>query len=165
MTTSVTVSHNFETGHRLPHLGGKCQSLHGHSWWAYITITSAKDPRYGTVVEFGAAKRVLRAWIDEHLDHGVMLGAADPLIAPLAADGRCKVFVFGKEPTSGRFGSEPVDDPARFARTLPWPTVENVAELIGRVGWHLVQPLVDHDEFTVSCRVTETHVNAAEWRP
>jgi 6-pyruvoyltetrahydropterin/6-carboxytetrahydropterin synthase len=30
--SSVTIRHSFEAGHRLAHIPGKCQSLHGHSW-------------------------------------------------------------------------------------------------------------------------------------
>jgi hypothetical protein len=32
MPHKITVQHSFESGHRLPHLGGKYVSLHGRSW-------------------------------------------------------------------------------------------------------------------------------------
>ncbi|WP_018807408.1 6-pyruvoyl trahydropterin synthase family protein [Salinispora arenicola] len=142
---TVAVKHNFETAHRLPHLGGKCQSLHGHSWWAEITLAAPYDPDAGTVAEFGTVKTRLRSWIDEHLDHGVMLGLADPLAGPLNAHG-CKVYRFGA---------------AHLSDGLGWPTVENVAALLARVGDHLLD--ADLQARVVRCRVTETHVNAAEW--
>jgi 6-pyruvoyltetrahydropterin/6-carboxytetrahydropterin synthase len=145
MTTSVTIRHNFETAHRLPHIGGKCQNLHGHSWWVDVTVSGDASPR-GIVVEFGDLKKHLRQWIDGHLDHGAMLGRDDELVAALKA-AESKVFVFGvSEPSFG----------------LDWPTVENVAELLARVadeglragGW----PGVRVSRVTVR----ETHVNAAE---
>lgn len=144
-TTAVTVRHNFETAHRLPQLGGKCQNLHGHSWWVEATVAGEAAPD-GIVVEFHDLKSYLREWIDSNLDHGTMLGREDELVPALkAADS--KVFVFGDSDPS--FG-------------LNWPTVENVAELLTRVtagcirsrGWPGVR--------VSRVVVRETHVNAAE---
>lgn len=153
---SVTVRHNFETGHRLPHLPGKCQSLHGHSWWAEVTITAPQVRWDGTLVEFGAVKAGLRHWIDTHLDHGVMLGAADPLVEPLRAD-RCKVFQFGAD-------ADVAIGPEAAAWDLPWPTVEHVAQLLGRVAEALLASTPAAAGAAVArVHVQETHVNAAEW--
>lgn len=154
MSHSVTVKHNMETGHRLPHLTGKCSSLHGHSWNVEWTISSPKLAADGTVVEFGALKKLLREWVDVNLDHGLMLGLTDPLDEILGHHG--KVFTFGfSEPSDG----------------LDWPTVENVAVLLGRVaeealtelrrphyGWSIPS--------SVRCTrvvVSETAVNTATW--
>ncbi|MBM0203542.1 6-carboxytetrahydropterin synthase [Micromonospora sp. STR1s_5] len=143
-TTTVAVRHNFETAHRLPHLDGKCQSVHGHSWWAELTLDAPYDPETGTVVEFGAAKARVRRWIDQYLDHGVMLGHRDELADVLPTYG-CKVYRFGADnPSAG----------------LPWPTVENVATLLARVG---DQVLGDLGARVTRCLVIETHVNAATW--
>lgn len=146
----VTVRHNFETAHRLPHLGGKCQNLHGHSWWVTIDIEAPELAPDGTVVEFGELKSAVRGWIDEHLDHATMLGAGDPLVTSLAEQ-LCRVFVFGA---------------AQHATDLLWPTVENVAVLLARVTTLLLADLIRATGATVtSVVVDETHVNAASWRP
>jgi len=141
MTHLVTVRHNFETAHRLPHLPGKCRSLHGHSWWAAVTV-SGPELAGGVLVEFGAFKRELRSWIDGHLDHGTMLGPEDPLrFALLAAE--CKI------------------------RVVPgWPTVENVAGMIGGIAIDLLAGLTCAPGTRVTeVRVQETHVNEAAWKP
>jgi 6-pyruvoyltetrahydropterin/6-carboxytetrahydropterin synthase len=91
MVSTVTISHNFESTHRLPHLPGKCISLHGHSWWAETTVTAPSPDEDGVVVEFGPLKKALRAWIDDHVDHGVLLGPNDPLV-PLLRQYNCKVY-------------------------------------------------------------------------
>lgn len=142
---AVTVRHNFETGHRLPHLSGKCENLHGHSWWAEVTV-SARSLTEGTVVEFGALKAALRGWIDVNLDHGLMLGTADPLSELLQLYG--KVFVFGLE---------------EHATDLAYPTVENVAVLLARVGNACLLQLGARGVAVSHVKVCETHVNAAEW--
>lgn len=139
MPHTVSVKHNFETAHRIPHLAGKCENLHGHSWWAEITVTCA-ELSAGTVVEFGAFKRELRSWIDTHLDHGAMLGPGDPLLPLLRAEG-CKVF-----------------------EVEGWPTVENVAELLAHVAADVLDDLVRAPGAYVSrVHLSETHVNAATW--
>lgn len=136
---AVTVRHNFETAHRLPHLPGKCQSLHGHSWWAEVTV-DAPSLAAGLVVEFGPFKQALRAWIDEHLDHGVMLDPDDPLVPVLRAHD-CKVHEVA--------GS---------------PTVENVAQLLADIAADALHELVRAPGARITrVRVAETHVNAATW--
>lgn len=167
MTHSVTVSHTFEAGHRLPHLSGKCQSLHGHSWKVEVTVASETlDPETGIIVNFSALKGELRRWIDGHLDHGLMLGKDDPLAAGLAAHG--KVFVFGIEsPDLG--GQVPVDafviGPVQPDFTdLEWPAVEQVAVALARVAELLLTKIEAVDGAYVSrVTVSETSTNAATW--
>ncbi|MER6007704.1 6-carboxytetrahydropterin synthase [Nonomuraea angiospora] len=150
MTHQICVRHNFETAHRLPHLAGKCVNLHGHSWWAEVTVRAACLSDEQTVVEFGAFKKALRAFVDEHLDHGAMLGIDDPLASLLVAHGS-KVYLFGEHP---------------YARDLPYPTVEAVAVMLGRAAQSLLAGLPHAADAAVArVKVTETHVNAAEFRP
>lgn len=136
MTTSVTVRHNFETGHRIPPLAGKCQNLHGHSWWAEVTVTGNLD-QVGVVVEYGTVKRLIRDWIDTHWDHGLILGYTDQMAHYLASMG--KVYLIHN-----------------------WPTVETIA---GHLAVQAQKLLDDNDLVgTVTrVRVSETHVNAATW--
>ncbi|MFD0009101.1 6-pyruvoyl tetrahydropterin synthase family protein [Streptomyces sp. NPDC127178] len=153
--SAVAVRHNFETAHRIPALKGKCQNLHGHSWWAEIFIAGpAPSADTDTLVEFGALKAQLRSWIDIHLDHGAMLSSRDPLAAVLA-EHSCKIFRFGApDPTSGE----------DFASDLHYPTVEAVAQLLARVAIDILKQLDCADGAYVSkVSVSETCVNTAEW--
>jgi 6-pyruvoyltetrahydropterin/6-carboxytetrahydropterin synthase len=136
----VTVKHNFETAHRLPCLPGKCQSLHGHSWWVEWLFDAPMDEN-GITLEYGALKKQLRTWVDRYLDHGTMLGHEDNLIefAPMLG----KVFIFG---------------PGGGYPFKPWPTVEAVAEMLG------YQASILAGICPIEVRVQETHVNAAIWR-
>lgn len=147
---TITVAHNFETAHRLPTLEGKCTSLHGHSWWAEIALSADGLGGPGIVAEYGQVKDQVRQFIDTHLDHGTMLGADDDLLPTLEQHG--KVHVFGRDP---------------YTLYLPWPTVEAVAAMLGRMAEHqFAGETVDGDRLHVSrVRVTETAVNAAEWTP
>jgi len=157
MPHKITVEHLFESGHRLPHLGGKCVSLHGHSWSVAVTVGAPQLNSAVTVVEFGALKAGLRRWIDEHLDHATMLGACDRLIAPLIAEGS-RVFRFGAE--------HPADAAEELAIGLSWPTVEAVAVLLGRVAESTLADLPCAEGTRVErVLVRETRLNTAVYEP
>ncbi|NJP98454.1 6-carboxytetrahydropterin synthase [Nonomuraea sp. FMUSA5-5] len=146
---SVTLKHNFETAHRLPHLGGKCVNLHGHSWHTEITIAASRLTDRHTVVEFGDFKAVMRNWIDVYLDHGVMLGHRDPLL-PAFTTARCKVYTFGVDWDGA-----------------DWPTVEAVAALLAdQAGrWLALIDDMPADAHIAHVTVQETATNAADWYP
>jgi 6-pyruvoyltetrahydropterin/6-carboxytetrahydropterin synthase len=150
---TAELTHNAETAHRLPHLGGKCVSLHGHSWQIEVTVGIPAVDDAGIGVEFGGFKRELREWIDTHLDHGVMLGANDPLVPALVREGT-KLFRFGA------FAYPDGDE--KLAADLPWPTVELVAKLIDRVAVRILGGLAHAPGcWVMRVHVTETGTNAA----
>lgn len=154
MPAAITVRHNLETAHRLPDLGGKCTNLHGHSWWVAVTVSAPAPGPGGVLVDFALLKRHLRGWVDQHLDHGAMLGAADTLCAPLMAD-RCKLY---------RFDAPDPSEAEQHALGLTWPTVENVAALLARVAAGCLSG-VSVDATVSRVVVTETATNSAEWTP
>ena len=152
---SVKLQHNSETAHRLPHLPGKCTSMHGHSWQIQVTA-SFPALRRGIGAEFGAFKAGLRGWVDANLDHGTMLGAGDPLVPVLARFPEIKLFVFGRG--HGAAGEE------KLAADLEWPTVENVAVLLHRVGEHVLDGVEHAPGGWVSLvEIQETGVNYAAY--
>lgn len=145
MSTGVSVRHNFETAHRLPHLGkdSKCFNLHGHSWWTEITVVTESVDARGMVVEFGEFKHEVRDFIDHYFDHGTILGREDPLLPILRSEG-CKVYQFDE-----------------------WPTVEAVAwELFHAAERILVNVPHAAGAYVLRTLVRETAVNSAmagEW--
>ena len=153
---SVKLQHNSEAAHRLPHLAGKCTSLHGHSWQIQVTA-SFPALRRSIGAEFGAFKAGLRGWVDTNLDHGTMLGAGDPLMPVLARFPESKLFVFGRGNSAA--GEE------KLAADLEWPTVENVAVLLHRVGERVLAAVEHAPGGWVSLvEVQETGVNCAAYR-
>lgn len=156
---SISVEHSFETAHRLPQLGGKCTSLHGHSWRVTVRAAAENLDDAGTVVEFGAFKAGVRRWIDTYLDHGTMLGDSDPLVDSLETAG-CKVFRFGREANDALPGAD------HLAVDLPWPTVEAVAVLLWRMSAHVLTDLPCVADTRVDrVVVRETQLNCAEFGP
>lgn len=80
-------------GHRLLNYNGKCAHLHGHNGKAVITVESATLDALGMVIDFSLMKRVIGQWIDDTLDHTMLLHKDDPVIPSLAKLGeRYKVL-------------------------------------------------------------------------
>lgn len=76
----VTRQIDFCYGHRLLNYAGKCKYLHGHNGRAVIAIESPSLDDRGMVMDFSDIKRVVSTWIDENLDHRMILHRDDPAI-------------------------------------------------------------------------------------
>ena len=62
----------FEAAHVLPHHGGKCARLHGHSYRLEVALRGAlreDGPDRGMVMDFADLKTVVKAEVIERLDH------------------------------------------------------------------------------------------------
>lgn len=86
-------------GHRLINYQGPCMHLHGHNARADIKLRSETLDNRGMVVDFGDLKRDLKAWIDETLDHTMLLAEGDPIIELLEHAGE-KFHVMPENPTA-----------------------------------------------------------------
>ena len=82
---SVTREFHFCYGHRLLNYDGKCAHPHGHNGRVEITLESETLDERGMVCDFTELKRLIGDWIDENLDHKMVLAGDDPLVAVLAA--------------------------------------------------------------------------------
>ena len=80
----VTREIDFCYGHRLLNYEGKCRHLHGHNGRAVITIESSSLDERGMVLDFSDIKQVVSRWIDENLDHRMILHRDDPAVAALS---------------------------------------------------------------------------------
>jgi 6-pyruvoyltetrahydropterin/6-carboxytetrahydropterin synthase len=96
---NVTKNIEFCYGHRLTRYTGKCQHLHGHNGRVEIELTGEELDERGMLADFGDIKRLMKAWIDENLDHRMILKNDDPYAALLKAQGE-PVFVIEDNPTA-----------------------------------------------------------------
>jgi 6-pyruvoyltetrahydropterin/6-carboxytetrahydropterin synthase len=96
---TVTRELTFCYGHRLLNYDGKCRWLHGHNGRAVITLASPTLDELGMVVDFSALKRVVGGWIDETLDHKMLLHRDDPVLPLLCRQGE-PVHVLDVNPTA-----------------------------------------------------------------
>ena len=76
----VTREIDFCYGHRLLNYDGKCRHLHGHNGRVVITLQSETLDHRGMVIDFSDIKNVVSRWIDEQLDHRMILCKDDPVV-------------------------------------------------------------------------------------
>lgn len=96
---TVTKQIHFCYGHRLLNYDGKCRWLHGHNGLVEITLAAEKLDERGMVYDFTIIKQVVKAWIDEHLDHKMILHRADPLVSTLQEHGD-PLYLLDENPTA-----------------------------------------------------------------
>ena len=95
----VTREIPFCYGHRLLNYNGKCRNLHGHNGLAVITIESETLDDLGMVTDFSEIKAKVSKWIDDNLDHRMLLHKEDPLL-PTLKEMSEPVFVMDVNPTA-----------------------------------------------------------------
>jgi 6-pyruvoyltetrahydropterin/6-carboxytetrahydropterin synthase len=95
----VTREISFCYGHRLLNYDGKCRHLHGHNGKAVVTLASPQLDPLGMVMDFTQIKRVLNTWMDEKLDHKMLLHKDDPVLPFLRQQGE-PVYVLDVNPTA-----------------------------------------------------------------
>src|SRR5438034_3430985 len=95
----VTREIQFCYGHGLLHYDGKCRHLHGHNGRAVITLQADRLDPLGMVMDFTRIKEVVMAWIDDTLDHKMLLHKEDPALPFLRQLGE-PVFVMEVNPTA-----------------------------------------------------------------
>ena len=102
----VTKSISFCYGHRLLNYPGKCRHLHGHNANAIITLEGENLDDLGMLFDFNEIKASVKDWIDQEIDHTLLLYKKDPLIPVLEKEGE------------------------RFMTTEENPTAEHIARMI-----------------------------------
>lgn len=141
----IEIGHNVEMAHRLSTENSplKCQSIHGHSWWVSVEISAEAPDEDGIVVEFGAFKKAWRRWLDDHLDHALVLHAEDPLFSHL------KDF----------------PAPLRLYTLHANPTTEILAAHLAERAAAILSDVVaeGHPARVTRVHLQETRVNAASW--
>jgi 6-pyruvoyltetrahydropterin/6-carboxytetrahydropterin synthase len=95
----VTKVIEFSYGHRLLNHDGKCRYLHGHNGMVEVDLGAESLDRMGMVIDFSRVSEVVKTWIDDNLDHRMLLRHDDPMTQPLKQAGE-PVFTMDENPTA-----------------------------------------------------------------
>ncbi|MFO1518818.1 MAG: 6-carboxytetrahydropterin synthase [bacterium] len=90
---------SFCYGHRLWNYQGKCARCHGHNAVVQAEFSSEKLDSTGMVVDFDEIKAKIQKFLDESLDHKMILHRQDPLAKVLQDFGET-VFLTEENPTA-----------------------------------------------------------------
>jgi 6-pyruvoyltetrahydropterin/6-carboxytetrahydropterin synthase len=97
----VTKRIEFCYGHRLLDYDGICKHPHGHNAVAEIDVRTDALDRRNMVADFSDIKRLVKGWIDQELDHKMILRQDDPLVEPLRVLGE-PMYLLESNPTVER---------------------------------------------------------------
>ena len=97
----VTKRIEFCYGHRLLDYDGVCKHPHGHNAVAEIDVRTDELDRRNMVADFSDIKRLVKGWIDQELDHKMILRQDDPLVGPLRELGE-PMYLLESNPTVER---------------------------------------------------------------
>lgn len=155
MSTSVTLKHEWDMGHRLSLHNGKCARLHGHRYVCEVDVEGnlrTNGPATGMVIDFYDLKQVLKSVIDDHWDHRTMLWEGD------------RIFGIIEDAIAENGGNVGGNDPALHGIfSVPFhPTAENIAKELLRVFSGYFQ---QGDTYITRVRVYETPNGWAEAKP
>lgn len=95
----VSKSVAFCYGHRLLNYQGKCSHLHGHNARAVITLENDRLDALGMVEDFSRVKQLVWEWLDDEIDHTLLLHEDDPVLPVLQNAGE-RVRVTSFNPTA-----------------------------------------------------------------
>ncbi len=128
-----TVSREFTFcyGHRLLDYNGKCAHPHGHNGTARIVLCSDKLDKAGMVLDFTELKKTIGVWIEENIDHKMVLQRNDPLVAVLRKMNE-PMFLMDENPTAETLAKLLFDQTASFGFPIDsvtfWETEKCCAE-------------------------------------
>ena len=110
-----TVSRQFSFcyGHRLLNHNGKCAHPHGHNATATVVLRSEELDDTGMVLDFAELKNTIGFWIDENLDHRMVLHRRDPLVAVFQEMNE-PMFLLDDNPTAENLAKLLFDKTAEF---------------------------------------------------
>lgn len=87
---------NLPCAHRRWQHDGACAHVHGYSRSFHLVFRCRERTANGFVMDFGKLKPV-KAWLEDHFDHTLLLDSDDPLLPQfraLEAAGACKLVVY-----------------------------------------------------------------------
>lgn len=84
---------NFDSGHRVMNEFMKCFNIHGHTYLYELTFSFENMEEIGYAIDFKEIKRVFCQWIDDILDHGMILNAKDELLIKTTKDYGTKLWL------------------------------------------------------------------------
>jgi 6-pyruvoyltetrahydropterin/6-carboxytetrahydropterin synthase len=89
----------FSYGHRLLEHAGKCRFLHGHNGLLEIEVDAEALDNQGMVVDFGRLNDVVKNWVNDNLDHKMLLARRDPAVPVLQQLGE-PIYLMDDNPTA-----------------------------------------------------------------
>jgi 6-pyruvoyltetrahydropterin/6-carboxytetrahydropterin synthase len=92
-TQYISRKGNFDSGHRVMNEFMKCFNIHGHTYLYELTFSFENMEEIGYAIDFKEIKRVGCQWIDDILDHGMILNPHDTKLIETTRDYGTKLWL------------------------------------------------------------------------
>ena len=92
-TQYISRKGNFDSGHRVMNEFMKCYNIHGHTYLYELTFSFENMEEIGYAIDFKEIKRVGCQWIDDILDHGMILNPHDTKLIETTKDYGTKLWL------------------------------------------------------------------------
>ena len=89
----ITRKGSFDSGHRVMNESMKCFNMHGHTYLYELTFSFLSQEEIGYAINFKEIKRVGCQWIDDILDHGMILNPKDETVILAAKATKSKLWL------------------------------------------------------------------------
>jgi 6-pyruvoyltetrahydropterin/6-carboxytetrahydropterin synthase len=88
----ITRKGSFDSGHRVMNERMKCFNLHGHTYLYELTFEFNEMESIGYAIDFKEIKRIGCQWIDDILDHGMLVNPHDTAVIDAAKATGSKIW-------------------------------------------------------------------------
>jgi 6-pyruvoyltetrahydropterin/6-carboxytetrahydropterin synthase len=82
----------FDSGHRVMNEKMKCFNMHGHTYLCKVKFEFYESEEIGYAIDFKEIKRVGLQWIDDLLDHGMIVNPKDTIVIEAAKATGSKIW-------------------------------------------------------------------------
>lgn len=107
----ITRKGTFDSGHRVMNERMKCFNLHGHTYLYELTFRFQEMEHIGYALDFKEIKRVGCQWIDDLLDHGMILNPEDEVVIDATEKTGSKLWLMSLN--GGKYCNPSVENLAR----------------------------------------------------
>jgi 6-pyruvoyltetrahydropterin/6-carboxytetrahydropterin synthase len=83
---------SFDSGHRIMNERMKCYNMHGHTYLYELEFEFSSMEEIGYAIDFKEIKRVGCQWIDDFLDHGMIVNPKDEEVIKAALATKSKIW-------------------------------------------------------------------------
>lgn len=156
---TITRRLEFDAGHRVYQHESKCAHIHGHRYVVEIECGGMLD-KLGRIIDFSVVKRLCGAWIDDNLDHGMILYHLDPLCDVWRIMGNKTYLTATQQSAIGDILYKSGQQKCYIMNTNP--TAENIAAFLWSVFSKMLEP---HEVSVLAVTVHETPNCVACYRP
>ena len=88
----ITRKGTFDSGHRVMNERMKCFNMHGHTYLYELEFEFNEMEEIGYAIDFKEIKRVACQWIDDLMDHGMIVNPKDKVVIKAATTTKSKIW-------------------------------------------------------------------------